>query len=279
MTMKIKSRSLIALALWCLSSFGRATTVHDPIHTVLNVAQQVIGQVRQESQHAEDVTKYATMIQKQVQQINQMTTMINQNVEQMRRFGNPDTYINMLGLDELFSEVNKIESGVGRTVSEFRQTANGIAALKNTGEGLYQDLTTLPDRFGQQVRYHADTFKQFGMVQNMYEDYNHQLSQLNESIGRLEGDARATAQQINSAGSLVETHKLIAKHQALQGLVGANFNKATLSALKVLVQGEANRNDQARVQAAVRQRQAQENAIENAQLRALGAQMLAPATK
>jgi chromosome segregation ATPase len=253
--------------------------VHDPIHTVLNVAQQVIGQVRQESQHAEDVTKYATMIQKQVQQINQMTTMINQNVEQMRRFGNPNTYINMLGLDELFSEVNKIESGVGRTVSEFRQTANGIAALKNSGEGLYRDLTSLPDRFGQQVRYQADAFKQFGVVQNMFEDYNHQLSQLNDSIGRLESDARATAQQINSAGSLVETQKLVAKHQALQGMVDANFNKATLSALKVLVQGEANRNDQARVQAAARQRQAQENAIENAQLRALGAQMLAPAAR
>jgi chromosome segregation ATPase len=253
--------------------------VHDPIHTVLNVAQQVIGQVRQESQHAEDVTKYATMIQKQVQQINRMTTMINQNVEQMRRFGNPNTYINMLGLDELFSEVSKIESGVGRTVSEFRQTVNGIAALKNTGEGLYQDLTSLPDRFGQQVRYQADAFKQFGVVQNMFEDYNHQLSLLNDSIGRLESEARATAQQINSAGSLVETQKLVAKHQALQGVVDANFNKVTLSALKVLVQGEANRNDQARVQAAARQRQAQENAIEDAQLRALGAQMLAPAAR
>ena len=277
--MKIKAKSLIALVLWCFSSLGRATTVHDPIHTVLNVAQQVIGQVRQESQHAEDVTKYATMIQKQVQQINQLTTMINQNVEQMRRFGNPNTYINMLGLDELFSEVSKIESGVGRTVSEFRQTANGIAALKNTGEGLYQDLTSLPDRFGQQVRYQVDAFKQFGVVQNMFEDYNHQLSQLNDSIGRLESDARVTAQQINSAGSLVETQKLVAKHQALQGMVDANFNKATLSALKVLVQGEANRNDQARLQAAARQRQAQENAIENAQLRALGAQMLAPAAR
>jgi hypothetical protein len=277
--MKIKAKSLIALVLWCLSSLGRATTVHDPIHTVLNVAQQVIGQVRQESHHAEDMTKYATMIQKQVQQINQMTTMINQNVEQMRRFGNPNTYINMLGLDELFSEVSKIESGVGRTVSEFRQTANGIAALKNTGEGLYQDLTSLPDRFGQQVRYQADAFKQFGVVQNMFEDYNHQLSLLNDSIGRLESEARATAQQINSAGSLVETQKLVAKHQALQGVVDANFNKVTLSALKVLVQGEANRNDQARVQAAARQRQAQENAIEDAQLRALGAQMLAPAAR
>ena len=277
--MKIKAKSFIPLVLWCFSSLGRATTVHDPIHTVLNVAQQVIGQVRQESQHAEDVTKYATMIQKQVQQINQLTTMINQNVEQMRRFGNPNTYINMLGLDELFSEVSKIESGVGRTVSEFRQTANGIAALKNTGEGLYQDLTSLPDRFGQQVRYQVDAFKQFGVVQNMFEDYNHQLSQLNDSIGRLESDARVTAQQINSAGSLVETQKLVAKHQALQGMVDANFNKATLSALKVLVQGEANRNDQARLQAAARQRQAQENAIENAQLRALGAQMLAPAAR
>ena len=277
--MKIKAKSFIPLVLWCFSSLGRATTVHDPIHTVLNVAQQVIGQVRQESQHAEDVTKYATMIQKQVQQINQMTTMINQNVEQMRRFGNPNTYINMLGLDELFIEVSKIESGVGRTVSEFRQTANGIAALKNTGEGLYQDLTSLPDRFGQLVRYQVDAFKQFGVVQNMFEDYNHQLSQLNDSIGRLESDARVTAQQINSAGSLVETQKLVAKHQALQGMVDANFNKATLSALKVLVQGEANRNDQARLQAAARQRQAQENAIENAQLRALGAQMLAPAAR
>lgn len=277
--MKIKAKSLIALVLWCFSSLGRATTVHDPIHTVLNIAQQAIGQLRQESQHAEDVTKYVTMIQKQVQQINQMTTMINQNVEQMRRFGNPNTYINMLGLDQLFIEVSKIESGVGRTVSEFRQTANGIAALKNTGEGLYQDLTSLPDRFGQQVRYQAGAFKQFGVVQNMFEDYNHQLSQLNDSIGKLESDARATAQQINSAGSLVETQKLVAKHQALQGMVDANFNKATLSALKVLVQGEANRNDQARVQAAARQRQAQENAIENAQLRALGAQMLAPAAR
>jgi hypothetical protein len=277
--MKNKWKSLMALTLWCLSSFGHATTVHDPIHTVLNVAQQVIGQVRQESQHAEDLTKCATMIQKQVQQINQMTTMINQNVEQMRRFGNPDTYVNMLGLEELFNEASKLESGVGRTVAEFRQTANGIAALKNTGEGLYQDLTNLPDRFGQRVRYQADAFKQFGIVQNMYEDYNHQLSGLNESIGRLEGDARATAQEINSAASLVETQKLIAKHQALQGMVDANFNKATLSALKVLVQGEANRNDQARVQAAARQRQAQENAMENEHLRALGAQMLAPATK
>ena len=106
-----------AMILWCVfSAVVRASTVvHDPIHTVLNVAQQVYGQVRQEVQHAEDITKYTTMIQKQLQQINQLTNIINQNVEQLRRFGNPETYVNMLGLDELFDEVNKTRAGVGRT--------------------------------------------------------------------------------------------------------------------------------------------------------------------
>jgi hypothetical protein len=90
----MKIRSLIlSLFLLCIGNtvVRASTVVHDPIQTVLNVAQQVYGQVRQEAQHAEDTTKYMTMIQKQLQQIN-----INQNVEQLRRFGNPDTYVNML---------------------------------------------------------------------------------------------------------------------------------------------------------------------------------------
>jgi hypothetical protein len=116
------------------------------------------------------------MIQKQVQQINQFTTMINQNVEQLKRFGNPDTYINMLGLDDLLKEVDKVADGAGKTIADFRQSVDGIAALKNTGQGLYQDFSTLPDKFGQRVQYEKDQFKKFGVVQDMYEDYNRQLT-------------------------------------------------------------------------------------------------------
>jgi len=36
------------------------------------------------------------MIQKQMQQIQQLMTMINQNIEQLRRIGDPNTYVNML---------------------------------------------------------------------------------------------------------------------------------------------------------------------------------------
>ena len=39
---------LVVLILTAVCPIGEAYTVHDPIHTVLNVLQQVVGQVRQE---------------------------------------------------------------------------------------------------------------------------------------------------------------------------------------------------------------------------------------
>jgi hypothetical protein len=278
MNMKMKRFAGVILWLWSFSLAGHASTVvHDPIHTVLNVAQQLYGQIKQEAQHAEDITKYTTMIQKQLQQINQLTNIVNQNVEQLQRFGNPNTYVNMLGLDELFEEVNKVKTGVGKTVADFTETANGIAALKYTGQGLYQDLSELPDKFGQKVQYETGNFKKFGMVQEMNDDYNTQLSGVNQSFNRLENEVHNTAHQIDSAGSLVETEKLKAKLQAVQGTLDTNMHRASLAALKILVQGEMNRNDQARAQEASRQRRIQEMLTEIQQLRDLGSQLLGPA--
>jgi len=275
--MKIAKVSLLAimtLAL-CISSQA-SSTVHDPIHTVLNVAQQVYGQVKQELQHSEDVSKYTTMIEKQIQQINQLTNIINKNVEQLRRFGDPNTYVNMLGLDELLKEANRMESGVGKTIEEFRQTADGLAALKNTGKGLYDDFSNIPDKFGRDVHYTTENFKKFGVLQDMYEDFNNQLSGSNESVGRLENEVASTARQINSAGSLVETEKLKAKLLAVEGMTNTSIQRATVAALKILVQGESNRNDQARAQEAVRQRKVQEMQTENQQLYVLGRSLLGP---
>jgi hypothetical protein len=275
--MRISSLTLSMFLWWIGNTAVRASTVvHDPIHTVLNVAQQVYGQVRQEAQHAEDITKYTTMIQKQLQQINQLTNIINQNVEQLRRFGNPDTYVNMLGLDDLFEEVNKMKVGVGRTVADFTETANGIAALKYTGRGLYQDLSEVPDKFGQKVQYETERLKKFGVVQDMYEDYNNQLSAVNQSFARLEDEVHNTAHQIDTAGSLVETEKLKAKLHAVQGTLDANMQRATLAALKILVQAESNRNDQARAQEISGQRRIQEMSMENQELRELGGRLLGP---
>jgi len=57
--MKISSL-ILSMFLFCIGNpvVRASTVVHDPIHTVLNVAQQVYGQVRREAQHAEDITKF-----------------------------------------------------------------------------------------------------------------------------------------------------------------------------------------------------------------------------
>lgn len=75
---------------------------------------------------------------------------------------------------------------------------------------------------------------------------------------------------------IVETEKLKAKLYAVQGTLDAHMQRATLAALKILVQAESNRNDQARAQEASRQRRIQEMSMEDQELRELGGTLLGP---
>jgi lysophospholipase L1-like esterase len=257
-----------------LPEASRAYTVHDPIHTTLNVLQQVIGQTKQALQHAEVMAKYAQMLENQAKQIEELTTVINQNVESLRRLGDPNTYINMLGLNDLFNEITKIKSGVGNTVAQFQQTANGALALKNTANGLYRDLSSLPDRFGQQIKYNADSFKPYATVQDMYQTYNSELEQGNQSLANLQQQKQDALQQLNQAGSLIEVEKLKAKLTAIQTGIDNVLNRVFVSAQKVLVQTAANQNDEARRQEAARQQIEQEMREETQELQQGGKALL-----
>lgn len=267
----------VALLLFGLS--GRATeVVHDPVHTTLNILQQTIGQIKDATYHSQDIVKYTEMIHQQIQQIDQLTTMINQNVEELRRLGSPDTYTNMLGLNELFREVNLIRSGVGQTLDDFKATANGVAALKETGEGLYQDLSSLPDKFGQKVQFEEGSFKKFGAVQDMYAAYNNEINLANQSIARLQSEKEDTLRQLNAAGSLVETQKWKGKLEAIEGTIDNITARVNAAAQKVVVQEAANRNDEARRAEAHRQLKSQEMMTENQQLRDAGFRLLGSGT-
>jgi DNA-binding ferritin-like protein len=265
---------LIVSTLTAVGPIGEAYTVHDPIHTVLNILQQVIGQVKQELQHAEDVAKYAEMIQRQVQQIQQLTTMINQNVEQLRRIGDPNTYINMLGLDALFNEMSRLKQGLGSTMGGFQQTVDGIAALKETTNGLYQDISKMPDRFGKAVQYDVNGFKRFGAVQDMYKSFDAEVEQSNRSLTILQHEKQSTLQQLNSAGSLIEVQKLTGKLHSVESAIQDTINRTNIAAQKVLVQHAANQNDQARMEQAILQQRLQEVEEENRQMQENAGRMI-----
>jgi hypothetical protein len=265
---------LVVLTLVSVCPACQAVWFHDAIHTVENIATQIVGQVRQELQHTESVAKYVEMIRKQTQQIQQLTMMINQNVEQLRRIGDPNTYINMLGLDTLLNEMSRIKNGIGSTVAEFQQTADGVMALKYTANGLYQDLSKMPDRFGKTVQFDANSFKQFGAVQDMYRSFNTELEQANQSLATLYREKERTLKQLNAAGSLIEVEKYKAKLQAIQASIDNATARPNMAAQKVLVQHAANQNDQARMQQAILQQRLQEVEEENLQMQQNASRMV-----
>ena len=251
-------------------------SVYDAINTAENVVQQVVDRVVQAAQHAEDMAKYVQMIENQTQQIAQLTTMISQNVQQLERLGNPQTYINMLSLNTILADIQRTMNGVGTTMAEFQQTANGVMALKNTANGLYQDLSQLKDQFGNPIQFQPNAFTKFGVVQNMYQSLSTEMTQANQALVNLLQQKQQILQQLNAASSLIETEKLKSQLQAVE----ANINGATarlgVYSQKILVQNAVNQNDAARVQEAQRQQWQQQALADDLAMQAAAQRMLAP---
>jgi len=276
--MKTTLRSLLVLIFIVSGSYSaRATiSVYDAINTAENVVQQVVDRVVQAAQHAEDMAKYVQMIENQTQQIAQLTTMISQNVQTLERLGNPTTYVNMLSLNTILADIQRTMNGVGTTVAGFQQTANGFMALKNTANGLYQDLSQLKDQFGNPIRFQSNNFTKYAMVQNMYQSFNTEMAQANQALASLLQQKQQILQQLNSASSLIETEKLKSQLQAVE----ANINSATarlgVYSQKIMVQHAANQNDVARVQEAQRQQWQQQALADDQAMQTAAQKILAP---
>jgi septal ring factor EnvC (AmiA/AmiB activator) len=251
-------------------------SVYDAINTAENVIQQVVDRVVQAAQHAEDIAKYAQMLENQTQQIAQLTTMISQNVQALERLGNPQTYVNMLSLNTILADIQRTMNGVGTTVAGFQETANGFMALKYTANGLYQDLSQLKDQFGNPIQFQSNNFTKFAMVQNMYQSFNTEMTQANQALASLLQQKQQILQQLNSASSLIETEKLKSQLQAAE----ANINNATarlnMYSQKIMVQHTANQNDIARVQEAQREQWQQQALADDQTIQTAAQKMLAP---
>src|ERR1700683_4982656 len=258
----------------------RATMiVYDPIATVQNVVQQVTDRVVQAAQHAEDMAKYVQMLENQTQQIAQLTNMISQNVQTLERLGNPATYVNMLSLNTIIADIQRTLNGVGTTVAGFQQTANGFMALKNTANGLYQDLSQLKDQFGNPIQFQSNNFTKFAMVQNMYQSFNTEMTQANQALASLLQQKQQILQQLNSANSLIETEKLKSQLQAVEANIHNATARLNMYSQKIVVQHAANQNDAARVQEAQREQWQQQALADDMLMQEPAKNMFAPANQ
>ena len=88
-----------------------------------------------QANHIVDLAKYVEMVNNQVKQITTMTQELKQVTAYVKAFGDPSSLLNITGADQLISSLR--QSGVGQTIGQLQQAANGIRALEYTGNGLY----------------------------------------------------------------------------------------------------------------------------------------------
>jgi chromosome segregation ATPase len=243
-------RKLIIVASFGVLLSGRAEATMSVID-ISSIAHNLSAQIANYVQYVEHTLNQLTQIENQ-------TTQITNQVTQLRRFGDPNYYVNVLGLDSFMSTATTLTSGVGSTIAEYRQAANGVMALQYTGNGLYSNLQGTVDRWGNTVQYQPDAFRKFSAVNDMVESYNTQQQTYNAQMASLQQQLANALQKLNSAGDLVTTQKYSAQINAIHAQINALNANSSLGGQRAAIQQLSNQNDAARVQEASREQEIQE---------------------
>lgn len=238
-------KKLIALALVTvgISLSARAQwIVYDPTSNI----QQIVDQ-------AQNIAKYITMIENQVQQIQSLTDQLNEFKHYEDLFGNPQS-VALSTLSPLLGDLKKTE--VGQTLTTLESAISTSDAMLYNANGLFQSIgTTFTTPDGQTVTRQSAPFKPIAAIQKTTDNY---LSVSTDAAARrkaLKDQIAATTEQLKSASTDAEVQKL---QGVLTGLSAAlnntdyEINQATASAL---VQDIANRNDTQRQVEAQQQQQ------------------------
>lgn len=208
-----------------------------------------------------EVKNYASYLQQEANQVTQITNQISQienQVVALERFGNPQTYVNMLGLGQLMASSAALVGGIGETISAYRQAANGLMALGYTGNGLYSNLNGMVDRFGNPVRFDSNAFRKFSAVNDMVDAYGTQQQVYNAQMASLQQQLTTALEQLNADSTQMGTAKRHAQIDAIAAQINALGRTSQLSGQRIQAQMFSNQNDAARTQEASRQQELQE---------------------
>jgi hypothetical protein len=223
-----------------------------------------------------EVKNYAAYLQQEFNQLQQITnqiTQISNEITALERFGNPNYYINLLGLDALMDSVANLENGIGQTISTYRSLTNGELALSYTANGLYSNLVGALDRFGQPVQWNMGAFRKFQTVNDMVDGYNIQQRTYNTQLAILEQQLAIAQRNLNSDGTQMGSFKWGAQVNAISAQMNALGHTTNLTGQRAQMQQVANQNDASRIQEASAQQEAQER-IEDLQQEATGFEVL-----
>ncbi len=237
----MKKILLIAIVLLGFASKGSCYLL---VEDIPNLTHSITSQIE----------NYAKYLQEVVNQI----TQIENQITALTRFGNPQTYVNLLELQDFQATASVLANGVGETIQQYRSLANGVSALSYTGNGMYSNLTGQLDRWGNPVQYNTSYFNKFAAVNSMVDDYGTQQQTYNTQITSLLQQLKTALQNLNSDPSQMGTQKYEAQINAIHAQINALNANSQLYGQRITVQQTANQNDAARMVEAQRQQLIQE---------------------
>lgn len=208
---------------------------------------------------AKNFAQYVQHTANQVTQITNQVTQIENQVIQLERLGDPRTYIGLLQIDKIFAAADQIQSGVGQTISGYRNVVNGALALQYTAGGLYQNYSNFKDRYGNLINWDTGAFRKFQTFNDMSEAYNTSERDFNTSMGTLMAELKLAHTKLNAATGQIDREAYAAEINGIAAQMNAAAHNANLSGQRAQILQAANQNDAARTQEAQRQITAQEN--------------------
>lgn len=212
---------------------------------------------RAQANHIADLAKYVQMVNNQVTQITTLTQQLQQIQAYVKAFGDPEQLLSIVGANQLVSSLQ--QSGVGETISSLQQSANGIQALRYSGNGLYTSLSqTFTTPGGAQVPRAETLYRKFGAIQNDSRNFQSVTDNVLSRRENLRNQIASTTTKLQASTTDAETQKLAGV------LVGYNAELSTVdheidnAAAQVATQDAENRADRERQEEARREeRQAQ----------------------
>ena len=210
-----------------------------------------------QANHIVDLAKYVEMVSNQLKQITTMTQELQQVTAYVKAFGDPSSLLNITGANQLISSLK--QTGVGQTIGQLQQVANGLQALQYTGNGLYTNLgSTFTTPGGLRLPRAEELYRKYGAIQQSSQNFQGVTTDVLARRANLRNQIASTTTQLQAATTDAETQKLTGV------LVGYNAELATVdheidnAAGQVLTQDAENRADKERDDQARREeRQAQ----------------------
>jgi hypothetical protein len=247
-------KSLATIAAIIAFSGNAGATI--PVVDIPNLTANAYHELLNLTQFIRSVANQLTQISNEISSLENQATQITQAYTSLRRFGDPRYYIALLKLDELTDTIRSVSS-IGQTISEYRQAANGLAALRYSGGGIYSDLEGMKDNWGNAIRFDQNAFRKFGAEQNLLEEENISERDWNTQMSSLQNQLRTAVQNLNSAGDLVSTEKYRGQIDAIHAEINALSGNGAMKGRRLMDMHIGTQSDAARVQEAQRQAEIQ----------------------